>query len=313
MGDSTGYTYPEIPVVFVLNRDKTYFTSNVDYDTGVGSLSVAKKKMEDNPDKLQVANYSSDGATYDLRMNPDISAPGSNVLSCVPGTAKTDNEYSGRLAYYDKAWAYYNGTSMAAPNLTGANALVLSDLVAGKSETERKEIAKTLAMREMSTATQYSYQNTKVVDKLTGETENDGVEANYSPRRQGAGVIDVRRAIESNVYLEGLKVNQNGTFNENSGISKAKVELKNNDLISKGNISIKFLAHNESSEDVTYQVKLNVLKPYVTKYYNFDNHKDEAKSILEHTEPTRQADYEYEDYEFQTTKDELIHEKLFQL
>ncbi len=309
-GDSTGYTYPEIPVVFVLNRDKTYFTSNVDYDTGVGSLSIAKKKMEDNPDKLQVANYSSDGATYDLRMNPDISAPGSNVLSCVPGTAKTDNEYSGRLAYYDKAWAYYNGTSMAAPNLTGANALVLSDLAAGKSETERKEIAKTLAMREMSTATQYSYQNTKVVDKLTGETENDGVEANYSPRRQGAGVIDVRRAIESNVYLEGLKVNQNGTFNENSGISKAKVELKNNDLISKGNISIKFLAHNESSEDVTYQVKLNVLKPYVTKYYNFDNHKDEAKSIVEGTEPTRQADYEYEDYEFQTTKDELIHEKV---
>lgn len=308
-GDSSGYEYPQIPVVFVLNRDKTYFKDNVNSEDGCGTLSIAKKKMEENPDKEQVATYSSEGATYDLRMNPDISAPGSNVLSCVPGTAKTDNTYSGRLAYYDKAWAYYNGTSMAAPNLSGANALILSDLAEGKSEEERKEIAKTLAMKEMSTANQYSYQNTKVVNKLTGETENDGVKCDYSPRRQGAGVIDVRKTIATDVYLEGLEVNNDGSFKENSGIGKAKIELKNNDLIKNGKISAKFLAHNDSDTDKQYKVSLNVLKPYTTEYYNYDNHKDEAKSISEGTEPTRTADYEFEDHTFQTTKDEVIHEK----
>ena len=90
-GDSNGYEYPEIPVVFVLNRDKQYFKSGVGED-GCGTLSIAKKEIADNPDKNQIAQYSSDGATYDLRMNPDISAPGSNDLRCVPGLAKNDNE-----------------------------------------------------------------------------------------------------------------------------------------------------------------------------------------------------------------------------
>ena len=307
-GDSNGYEYPEIPVVFVLNRDKKYFMSGVGED-GCGTLSIAKKEIADNPDKNQIAQYSSDGATYDLRINPDISAPGSNVLSCVPGLAKNDNEYSGRLALYDKAWAYLDGTSMAAPNLAGASALILSDLTKGLSKEERAEVAKTIPMRQMSTATQYKFNNVKVVDIHTGETKDDGT-VEYSPRRQGAGEVNVADSINTNVYLESLVVKQDGTFTK-TGLKKSKIELKNNDLIKEGKINLSFLAHSTSSVDKTYDAKIKVMKPRIEEYYNYENHKEDNKigDDGKPVEPTRSADYEYEGYKFQTTKDDLIHEK----
>lgn len=307
-GDSNGYEYPEIPVCFVLNRDKKYFAKT--NDDGVGTLSIAKKEIADNPDRNQVSNYSSDGPTYDLRMNPDISAPGSNVLGSVPGIAKSDNEYSGRLAFYDKAWAYYDGTSMAAPNLTGASALILSDILEGKTGDERKEIAKTLQMREMSTANQYTFDNTKVVDITTGQTEVEEEAVEYSPRKQGAGEVNIRGSITSPVYLESLTVNKDGTF-KNTGNKKAKIELKNNDLVKEGKLNFEFLAHNEGNEDKAYDVSIKLLKPRCAPYYNYDNHKedhkldDDGKPVV----PTRGTDYEYEGYSFQTTKDTEIHTK----
>jgi len=289
-GDSTGYTYPEIPVCFVLNKDRNYFVKGNNEGLG-GELTVAKKIMSQNPEADQVSNFSSEGATYDLRISPDIAAPGSNVLGPTVGITKTDDTYSGRYAFYDKAWAYLDGTSMAAPNLCGASALILSDLTYGKSEEERKELAKTIQMREMSTATQYSVDNT---DPISGETTEADVY--YSPRRQGAGEVNVRNAINTDVYLEGLKVNSDGSFtSENTG--KAKVELKNNDLIKDGNISLEFLAHNTNSNTKTYKASMVIMKPHCEEYYNYENHKEEG---------VHGKDYEFEGGNYQTNKDTIV-------
>ncbi|QTQ07542.1 S8 family serine peptidase [Macrococcoides canis] len=51
---------------------------------------------------------------FDIK--PDVSAPGTNILSTVPSFAAGDN--------YSKAYAQYTGTSMATPHISGVSALL---------------------------------------------------------------------------------------------------------------------------------------------------------------------------------------------
>ena len=161
--DFGGYS-PSVPVATVLYRDKTIFDN-----AQSGNLSILINTFADNPTAGQVVDFTSDGATANLDLKPEIAAPGQNI--------------KGAVIESDTAYDYLSGTSMATPNYCGAQALLLSNHLA---ENGYKE---SLTSRIMSTATPLK----------------DAHRTNHtSVRIQGAGMVNVAAANTSAVYLEGL-------------------------------------------------------------------------------------------------------------
>ena len=260
MSFGDGFT-PSIPCALVLFKDKTFFETN-----RTGTFTFLSKEVSDNADKRTISSYSTDGATYDYDLKPEITAPGENIRGAVPPQNKDDRTDTPLSTYQ-----YLSGTSMSAPNYAGAQALVLGESSAmeealADDEVTSEERAKinayrsTVDMRLMSTAV-------PMVDK--SENPETHVKTLTSPRMQGAGMVNLTGAINSDVYLEGLN-------DANKGIGKTKIVLRNNDDIASGKIKLSFLAHNESESSRSYDVSLSVMRPAVknandiiTGDYNF--------------------------------------------
>ncbi|MBQ8719558.1 MAG: leucine-rich repeat protein [Clostridia bacterium] len=130
-----------------------------------------------------MSDFSSWGPTPDLKLKPEITAHGGNINSAVVG------------GEYDEL----SGTSMAAPNMCGITVLI-RQYVNEKfkdenlSATEARDLVNRLCM---STAT-------IALDKKGNP---------YSPRKQGAGLADIRKATTTAAYLLV------------DGIGKTKLEL----------------------------------------------------------------------------------------
>lgn len=202
----------------------------------------------------QISSFSSNGTMADLTMGIDISAPGQNIAGAV--------SLNSRNSKSNVSYQYMSGTSMAAPNFAGASALILGENEFN-NENERKDYQKTLKAREMSTASVLMQSNGAAI----------------SPRRQGAGLVDVTNAISSSLYLTGED-------------NKAKVELKNNENISSGKIDFDLTIHNEDNLKGDYKVTLLVQVP-------------ETKYIDGEMSP------EFKDKKFTTINDVLVDEYTF--
>lgn len=251
---------PTMPCALVLFKDKPFFEANRE-----GSFTLISKQVATNENAYTISTFSSDGVKYNLDMKPEITAPGDIIRGAVPPQKKEDKADT-PLSTYE----YLSGTSMSAPNYAGAQSVVLSkvakDVYSKESPTTAEKNSvnayrKTVDMRLASTA----------VPMYDAEVNPEtGVKNFTSPRLQGAGMVNLEGALNTDVYLEGYK------FGTTEPAGKTKVQLRNNDKIAKGIVDIAFLAHNESEETKTYTATLTVMRPavvsnnkVVAKEYNY--------------------------------------------
>lgn len=292
MSMSFGSFTPTIPVLLASRGDGVYFNK----DNQSGKL-VYNSLLEDNSLVGTISEFSTDGLTSDMRLKPDITAPGTQIMGAVNG-----------------GYSEMSGTSMATPNLTGAMALLLGEH--DESAQSLAEYKNQLMARAMSTADilrdpadasaannlpvvngdgQYVDEGGNVVD--SAREAADAVDYNYaSPKTQGAGQINLHKALNSEVWLDtGYTDGGDGnvTVGEDGNVTSASVSKQLTNKISFGtgvdasseplDFSQHIIhAHNEGDEAVTYEVKMYVALPEMmipldsTTWSNFT---PEAKEI----------------------------------
>ncbi len=187
-----------IPVMVVASSDKDKFSNVADKIT----ISSEENLVEILGRGGAVSSFSSYATMTDLELKPDITAPGGDIYSSYP-----NNKYK-----------YASGTSMATPHLAGAAAL-LDQYVDDKYPDAEDKVSLEQSLM-MSTAS-ICFQE-------------DGVP--YSPRVQGAGLVNLENAANTEVYLEGTN-------------NKASISLKDNLT---DEFKLKFTAHNLSESEATY-------------------------------------------------------------
>lgn len=162
----------------------------------------------DNPTSGEMSDFSSWGVTPELTLKPDLTAPGDNIKSATTGGGYTTK----------------SGTSMSAPFVSGAMALV-------KQCVEQKNYAFT----ETNKANLVSNLLMSTADLVMAGT------APYSPRKQGAGSVNIAAATSTKAYLTAVDG------------GRPKVEL-GDDAQKTGKYEVKFEVHNLTNEELTYTV-----------------------------------------------------------
>ncbi len=154
---------------------------------------------------------SSWGPTAQLHMKPDISAPGNKIISVDGTTTKGDDVYVSKT-----------GTSMATPAVAGGILLLkqhLKTVYPNATATELTELAYAIMMSTAGQATAFV-------------------------RQQGAGVIDMEKALTTKAYL---------TTTENE---RPKLELDDSE---NGEFTFSFNIHNDGDTNKTYDITFTAL------------------------------------------------------
>ena len=200
-----------IPCVFISKSDGERMCSAEDKtvqisETYIGRFSDAYSgKMSD---------FSSWGTTQDLQIKPEITAPGGDIYSTLPGSL----------------YGSMSGTSMASPHMAGA-AAVMDQYIREEQnglnmpQTDKNQLSYALMM---STA-------------LPLKDENGNL---YSPRKQGAGLVQLDKAVTTGAYL----------LNTDGGRPKAELGDSRD-----GTYDFSFDMHSLSDKEMAYQVSVTVL------------------------------------------------------
>ncbi len=166
-----------------------------------------------------IASYSSKGPTLlDHVVKPDTGAPGNVIVSALAPNASIKDVYPGNLvplSYYrvnntgNVSTSYFrlSGTSMAAPMVSGAAALLLqkqSDLTPDQ-----------VKARLMKTAAKAFPSSTVYADSSTGQS----YESTYDLFTIGAGYLDVWAALSNSDVATGSAVSPTATYNDATQIT----------------------------------------------------------------------------------------------
>ena len=161
-------TTQDVPAAFISQADGQAMLAAADHH-----LTIAEGQVLPQSTTYEASEFSSWGVSPDLHLKPEIAAPGGNVFSAIPNGA------------YEQT----SGTSMATPQMAGISAIVLqrvqSDpLFASMSARQQVDVVQNLIMG--------------TARPLTDAAQTSG--ALYSPRKQGAGLVNALAATTSSVY-----------------------------------------------------------------------------------------------------------------
>ena len=198
----------------------------IGYNGGIALLELENKEVLFTDEIMTIPNINTGkmaestswGVTPSLEFKPEITAPGAQIYSTL-----NDNKYG-----------TMSGTSMAAPHVAGGSALVMEYI-------KEHEIYGELDLSEQTRLAKVLLMNTAIPALYQYETE-------YSPRRQGAGIMDLYGAVSTPVRVVDDRTNE------------AKVELKD---FENTEFTMRFKAINDSNTDATYNVDVTVLADYI--------------------------------------------------
>ena len=200
-----------IPAVFISKADGEAMLAASDKH-----VSFSKSYLAQFQDAYsgKMSDFSSWGVTPDLKLKPEITAPGGDIYSTLPGGL----------------YGSMSGTSMASPHMAGA-AVVMAQYITeelGGTDMTQQEITALSNKLLMSTAV-------PVKNKQS---------LPYSPRKQGAGLVQLGRATKAKAYLSSAE----------GGLPKAELGDSKS-----GSFSFSFQANNLSTREIQYEVGVTVL------------------------------------------------------
>ncbi len=236
---------------------------------GVGTLTVCNADTKQFTSDTMMSDFSSWGVTPDLKLKPEITGVGGNIYST------TDPAISG------SNYGYMSGTSMATPQVTGAMAVLLEYLEQTYPEltgTEQRVVAANIMM---STAAPIIHPN--------------GLE--YSPRNQGAGLVDLVNATTAQAYLSNPAASE----------SRPKVEFGDDDA-KNGVYPFSFEITNLSDTDKTYVLSSSVLTETIVSEWFIGNapYALEAEAVFSTDSADGVLCYDFNDDGVITTADARI-------
>ncbi|OLS29237.1 MAG: Minor extracellular protease vpr precursor [Candidatus Heimdallarchaeota archaeon LC_2] len=184
-----GGVFPTIPAVMLSNADGAILKTHIPGVVTVDSSGLVE--IPATPDLI--AGFSSIGPTpFDFRQKPDVTAPGVNVLSSVFGGE----------------FAFFQGTSMAAPHVTGAVAVLL----AGNPSLTPEQVKSAI---------------------VNNADRNDNLEFNtfsgivYGPLARGGGRLNVMSAFNAEVFAAPASFSLGGHTGGSPFVSSTEFTLEN--------------------------------------------------------------------------------------
>jgi minor extracellular serine protease Vpr len=171
---------PEIPALGISKADGAAVRAALAQNPAL-TVTITGELQEVDAEGDVLAGFSSRGPTSFTRaLKPEIVAPGVNIVSSV----------------FDGGWAAFQGTSMAAPHVAGAAALLL-DAEPGLSP-----------------------------EQVKSALVNRAKDLDYTVLQQGAGRLDVPEAMDATVFAEPAAISFAHTKgNTNRGAPAVTVEL----------------------------------------------------------------------------------------
>jgi hypothetical protein len=207
-----------VPAISIQQDAGLKILAGLDVDN---TVTVPTEKLEvENPNAWLMSTFSSWGTTPSLELKPTISAPGGMIYSAVAGASD--------------AYEVYSGTSMASPNACGSFLLLtqyLKETYPTLSKAQRAELAEDIV-------------------ESTAMLPSDADGYLYSPRKSGAGILDLEAAVTCPIYFVEPIVN---LFD---------------DPEKEGVYNMRYTAVNLSDEEQVYDLDVIGLYDYVTQGYN---------------------------------------------